>query len=117
MEVPSPAALLEEAADLIEIAGWVRNSYHEAGGYCAIGALNEVTYRYCRLKDSKTFRGSVSRVQWEGLTYLHGTLMGELGVADRGGPSATIVTWNDHQAADQYEVIDALRLASKRAQL
>ena len=109
---PTEADLLETAVDVLETGGWVRNHYQQDGSHCAVGALREAT--------SRLYLKSPAATHWSALASrsmrrLSEVLIDRWGATKYSSPRDTVIIWNDDAAKDQYEVIDAMKLAAKRA--
>lgn len=96
------AELLENAADILEANGWVRGVLHQSqdGGhaYCAFGALNMASHGNHYYFNSDEHHTLVIRAG--------GEVERVMGLED-------LVTWNNRDAKDKYEVIEAFRLTAK----
>lgn len=104
-EVPAEVKLepwqqiLKDAADIIEREGWIRDSYHNKNGHCAIGAIN---------KASKLNGKKLSTTK--AVAALHKIIFPYSPSPDM---KEDIITWNDHYLyATKQTVIDILRKAA-----
>lgn len=86
------AALLEDAADLLEQGGWIKNAYQTSEGYCVVGAIAAAAVSYPLTP-----------------TAIHVIARSALGDATGVGT----MMWNDAPERTKQEVLDALRGAAK----
>lgn len=94
MQSPSEVArILTDAADYLEVNGWVQGTYGDDGGpRCIMGAIASVEKR-------------AIQYDIEGRCVATGTLGNYLGMIPH--------EWNDSPFRDQYEAIDCLKHAAK----
>ena len=110
---PTAADLLETAAEVLEVGGWVRGTLYHDGASCALGAIRNATSRLYR-KD-KTWDRTMYWMETRGVAVrmLADVVVDRFSAQQKPLPRDTVVIWNDEQAKDQYQVIDAMKLAAK----
>lgn len=109
--IPSAADLLEGAADVLEVGGWVQHAMERNGAHCAIGAINAAASELSA--QSQKSPNFWYRIRTLATIALSRTVRQRFGARAVPGARDTVILWNDAVAKDQYQVIDAFRLAAK----
>lgn len=96
MRLYRTAEILETAAEVIEERGWCQNVLvSDDGRFCAIGAINEASYRVWGLNALRfeASRQSILALDRQVQGFCH--------------------DWNDRPERSEFDVIDALKHAAK----
>ena len=109
---PTTANVLETAVDILETGGWTRGAYYQDGAHCAVGAITSATKVVAQGWETDIYQPDVVLRQ-RAVDVLCKVLKQRFSAGNSMLSEDVVVGWNDKLAEDQYQVIDAMKLAAK----
>jgi hypothetical protein len=111
------ADVLEAAADVLAVEGWIQGKLHDQNGYCAIGALNKAAgyEEACFNYQIGLNEGERNHIIWticKTTDAAQEALIKHLNL-NAGGDEDCIPFWNDAPGCTAEIVIDAMKHTAK----